>query len=193
MAERAQVPSSQSYEHAAWMLRCEVAAIMAVAYVESGPGGAFLPTGEPVILPEPHIFHELTGGKFDARYPDLSYPKWKPGHYGKASEQHAKLQRMVALDKEAAFKATSWGLFQIMGHNYRRAGFATVQAMVNAAYKDVDEHLRMFVRFIMADDAMADALRDHRWADFARRYNGTRFSENHYDTKMAQAYERFSA
>lgn len=183
-------PADTAYTAAAWMLDCDVAAIRAVAEVESGPAGAFLDTGEPVILFEPHYFHELTGGKFDRSHPDLSYPKWKPGAYGKNSDQHSKLQRAALLNREAALKSCSWGLFQLMGANHRGAGFDNVQRMVTAAYRSADDHLRMFVNFIQSKGALLDALRAQNWREFARIYNGPGFETNRYDAKMAAAFDK---
>lgn len=183
-----------AFPSAAWMLATDIAAIKAVAEVESGPYGAFLDGGsEPTILFEPHYFHQFTGGKYDKTHPKLSYPKWKPGQYGKMSEQHDKLAAAAKLDREAALKSCSWGAYQIMGANYRRAGFGSVQSMVTAAYKDADSHLRMFVNFILSDERLVVALRAHDWRTFARNYNGAGFEANKYDVKMAAAYTRLIA
>ena len=187
---KADQPSFEAYGHAAWMLNCDVPAIRAVAEVESGPLGGFNDDGSPVILYEPHIFHQLTGGKYDARYPELSYAKWKTRPYGSNAEQHQRLARAVALDRDAALKSCSWGLFQIMGSNHRMAGHLTVQRMVNAAYADVDEHLRMFVNFIINRNGLIDALRAHDWPTFKLVYNGP--GENEYAAKMAAAFARLS-
>lgn len=174
------------------MLGCDVPAIRAVAEVESGQYGGFNDDGSPVILFEPHIFHQLTGGRFDARYPALSYPKWKPGTYGKNSEQHTKLQAAAVLDRDAALKSCSWGLLQILGSNHRAAGHVTIQRFVTAAYRSVDDHLRMFVNFIQSRAELTDALRSHNWTAFASAYNGPGYAKNQYDTKMAEAFDRLS-
>lgn len=192
----------ESYAHAAWFLRCEVAAIMAVAEVESN-GRGFDAAGRPVILYEPHYFSRLTGGKFDRSHPTLSYPKWKAGGYGKDSEQWPKLEAAKKLDLLAALQSCSWGLFQIMGTHYRRAGFASVQDMVTAAHRDADEHLRMFVWFIATDPALTAALRDLSYpppgvtrenaaARFAKAYNGSGYAANKYDERIAAAYARLA-
>lgn len=165
---------------------------MAVAEVEAGRDGAFLPSGEPVILYEPHVFSRLTNHKYDQSHPKLSYPKWRSGKgvYGKSSEQHGKLQAASRLNHEAALGACSWGLFQIMGYNYKRAGHPTLQSFVSAAYADVDSHLRMFVSFILSQSSLAEALREHDWPEFKRLYNGS--GANDYAERMAEAYERLT-
>lgn len=192
------LPSAESFVAAAWFLRCEVPAIRAVAEVESGPHGAFLATGEPVILYERHLFHRLTGGihggvqvKDAAReYGHLSLSA--PGGYGPVSLQHVKLEAAVVLDREAALKSCSWGLFQILGLNHVRAGYPNLQRFINAMYREVDDHLRAFVMFIRGDDQLLDALRSLSWDVFAQLYNGPAYRRNDYHNKLAKAYERLS-
>jgi peptidoglycan hydrolase-like protein with peptidoglycan-binding domain len=36
------------------------------------------------------------------------------------------------------------------------------------------------------------ALRDHRWADFARGYNGKNYAVNAYDTKLHDAFQHYT-
>lgn len=196
---KADRPPSLSYAHAAWLVRAEPAALQAVGEVEAGPYGAFLDTGEPVILYERHIFHRLTNGRFSGAiapgdFPrevsELSLPTADPHGYGPVSIQHAKLAAAVKLDRDAALKACSWGMFQILGLNHAEAGFPTLQGFVNAMYRSADDHLRALVMFLRHDERLVEALREHEWADFAARYNGPNFARGHYDSKLATAYAR---
>jgi hypothetical protein len=75
--------------------------------------------------------------------------------------------------------------------NYSRVGSRTVDEFVVAQKLSEKEHLDAFVKFILSHD-LSDELRERRWADFARRYNGPRYAENHYDEKMAAAYTTHS-
>lgn len=173
---------------AAWLLGCDVPAMKAVGIVESGSVGAFLPTGEPVILFERHLFHRLTGGLYSATHPDISNPD--PGGYGKTSEQHRRLARAAELNRSAALQSASWGAFQVLASNYQRAGYDSVQAFINAMYRSAADHLRAFACFVRSDSRLEIALRMHDWPAFARWYNGPSYRQNHYDTKLARAYER---
>jgi hypothetical protein len=184
---KADQPTDEGYAAAAWLLGVETRAMKAVAEVEAGPQGAFLSTGEPTILFERHIFHRLTGGRFDAVAPGLSNAI--SGGYGKYSEQHGRLARAVKLDRDAALKSASWGLFQVMGFNHVAAGFPDLQRFINAAYRDVDDHLRMFVMFIRSDAGLVDAIRARAWDAFALRYNGPDYKRNDYAVKMGDAYQ----
>lgn len=173
------------YLTAADLLRVEPATIKAVAEVEAGPYGAFLETGEPTILFERHVFHRLTGGRFDASHPDLS--SRRAGGYGKVSAQHGRLARAAALDREAALQSASYGLFQIMGFNHQVAGHPTLQGFINAMYASALEHLLAMVRYCQ-HHGLDRHLRAHDWASFARGYNGPAFARNRYDSKLASAY-----
>jgi len=169
---------------AAASLGCDAKAIKAVAKVESSRS-PFDPLGRPTILYERHLFRRLTAGRFDS-HPDLS--NRAAGGYGKFAEQYGKLQRAYALDPDAALKACSWGMFQILGMNHKAAGFASVDTFVKAMCQTEADHLKAFVSFIKASPGLLVALRERDWSGFARRYNGPEYHKNHYDEKMADAY-----
>lgn len=183
--------TAQDFQDAAAQLACTVADVRAVCQVEA-PRGGFNPDGTPVTLFEGHKFYHFTSGRFAVQAPDLCYPAQTSKWYGKTwqAEQY-RLQRAMALDRDAALKAASWGKFQIMGFNSALVGFDTIQAFVNAMYTGERAHLLAFVRFVQTT-GLAPALRRHDWAGFARGYNGPGYADNHYDTKLAAAHAQFS-
>jgi hypothetical protein len=182
--------NEQDFKRAADRLGCEVAAIKAVAEVECGGKTGFLPDKRPKILFESRWFHKLTGGRFDASHPDLSTPTWVRNYKGGAAE-YDRLGAAIALDRPAALKSASWGMFQILGVNHAVVGFDNVEAFVKAQLESEGRQLDAFVGFVISNK-LDDELRDKRWADFARVYNGPGFAENKYDRKMADAYARHS-
>jgi hypothetical protein len=176
------------FERAATRLRCEVAAIKAVAEVES-LGKGFYDDGFPVILFERHIFRRYTQGRYNQTHPHLS---GQQGGYGAAgATQRRKFNEAFALNPDAAMKACSWGKFQIMGFNHAVCGFSTVGAFVDAMKISEGEHLDAFVSFVIENN-LADELRRKNWAAFASGYNGAGYRKNRYDTKMATAYTKYS-
>ena len=186
--------SDADYAMAAQALGCEVAAIKAVAEVESKES-PFDAKNRPTILYERHIFARATvpPGKFNASHPDLSAKVgYGPGGYGTKDQQYGKLARAFQLDPDAALKAPSWGKFQILGMNHKACGHATAAAFVKAMTISEREHLRAFVSFVAANPAMLQALRKKDWAAFALRYNGTDYAKFKYDQKMAAAYNKFA-
>jgi len=177
------------YQRAADALGCQVAAIKAVREVEAG-GSGFNPDDSIKVLFEGHHFHRLTGGKYAAKHPTLSYPKWTREFYGKnQADEHKRFAAAVSLDPVAALQSTSFGLFQVMGFNHARCGFADAADMVKAFSRGEPEQLDGFVEFVKFS-GLADELQQCRWADFARLYNGPSYAQNRYDTKLAAAFKK---
>jgi len=187
--------TEQQYKDSAKQLNCEVAALKAVAEVESG-GDGFLKDGQCKILFEPHVFwKELRKLGIDPStfkgVEDILYPVWGSKPYGKVSAQHERLDRAILISRDAALKSASWGKFQILGLNYKLSGFGTVREFVEAMNKNEDEHLKAFVSFIK-NTMLDDELRAKDWKGFARGYNGALYYKNNYDKKLAASYLKFS-
>lgn len=178
------------YERAADRLDCEVAAVKAVAKVESR-GGGFLADKRPKILFESRWFHKLTSGQFDQTHPEISTRTWVRNYKGGAGE-YERLAVALDLNRDAALKSASWGMFQILGINHGVAGFNDVQSFVQALLDSEGAHLDAFTGFVIGN-RLDDELRDKRWADFASGYNGPGYRLNRYDEKMAAAYADFAA
>jgi hypothetical protein len=179
--------TENDYKQAAEILGVEVACVKAVTKVESR-GSGFLPIGAPVILFERHWMYKLLKAKLgkEPALSDVVDPK--AGGYKGGTAEHTRLEKAVAIDRECALQSASWGLFQIMGFHYKTLGYPTVQAFVNAAYKSEGSQLDMFVRFLKANPAMLSALKAKDWPKFAKLYNGPKYKDNNYDTKLRDAY-----
>lgn len=187
--------SNDAFSKAASSLGVNIAAIKAIAEVES-QGNGFYDNGEVKILFERHIFYQQLVKARGKAYADSVY-KSNPdicnpvaGGYGKFSEQHPKLRRAEAFDKTSAREACSWGAFQVLGSNWKSLGYNSVQDLVNDAFSD-DGQLNMLVRFLKANPAIIAAMNRKDWAEVARRYNGPSYAKNNYDTKLADAYKKF--
>lgn len=174
------------YERVARALRCEPAAIRAVAEVESA-GGGFLPDGRPKILFERHIFSRLTERRFDLRAPDLS--DRDPGGYEGNAAEYLRLYRAAQLDADAAVQSASWGMFQIMGFNWRACGEKSLLGFVLAMHNSEPAQLNLFAGFI-ASTGLDEPLRERDWRRFAEGYNGP--AQRGYDSRIADAYTRHS-
>ncbi|MCF6112012.1 N-acetylmuramidase domain-containing protein [Mesorhizobium muleiense] len=153
-------------------------------------GSGFDRHGRPKLLFEPHVFYRnLAGAKRTAAVKaGLAYAKWGAKPY--PGDSYPRLVAAMAIDETAALKSASWGLTQILGENFRAAGFASVQAMVQAFMADEAAHLEAAVRFIRANK-LDDELRDHNWAGFSRGYNGPGYKKNRYDSKLAAAFAKW--
>lgn len=166
------------------------AALWSVLSVETS-GCGFLPDRRPKILFERHVFHRLTGGKWDGDDPDISSPT-RGGYGASGAHQYVRLQAAMQLDANAALQSASWGLGQIMGENFKLAGFGSVQGMVNAFLGGEDAQLLGMANFVRYSH-MAPALQTLNWATFARLYNGAHYAANNYDGHLASFYAHFSS
>jgi len=180
--------SVADYQRAADLLGVEVAAIRAVVKVEAA-GHGFLPDGRPKILFERHWFWELTPLPVSKTRPDLS--SYESGGYLGGTREWDRLNAAIQFDKLAALQSASWGLGQVMGFNYKVAGYSDVEIFVKAMHHSEGKQLDAMMTFIKNHPAMVSALRSHDWATFAKLYNGPDYRRNQYDTKLAQAFSDF--
>jgi N-acetylmuramidase-like protein/putative peptidoglycan binding protein len=161
--------------------------VWAVLTVET-KGFGFLPDRRPQILFERHIFHKLTNGRHDAGNADVSNAA-AGGYVGRADE-YPRLQKAMALDRDAALQSASWGVGQVMGFNHGIAGFPSVTAMVDAMVRDENAQLLAVASFIKSTK-LDSALQRQDWRAFAAGYNGADFAKNQYDTRLAKAHVEY--
>lgn len=161
--------------------------LLAVVSVETS-GCGFLPDRRPAILFERHIFSRTTGGKFDASHPDISNPK--PGGYKFGADEYPRLAAAIQLDRDAALQSASWGAGQIMGFNFKAAGYPDVESMVQDACAGEDGQLKAMANFLKSS-GLHRALAAHDWTSFARGYNGADFQKNNYDARLAGAFQMY--
>lgn len=171
------------------LLAVEPAMLWTVIGVETA-GMGFLADRRPKILFERHYFHRLTDGRYDASDPDISAPT--SGGYGPAgAHQYQRLAAAIQLDRDAALRSASWGMGQIMGDNFGKAGFQSVADMVAAFVRGENAQFLGMAQFISGSPLRA-ALAGQDWATFARLYNGPDYAANHYDEHLQAAYQRLS-
>lgn len=180
----------------------EIPVVKAVQEVESS-GKGFLADNRPTILFEGHIFwKELEKREIDPRplvkgNENVLYPKWTRDFYEGKGKEYVRLEKAKNVGTqseilEAALASCSWGMFQIMGFNYKLVDAFDVIDYVTKSKRSEAAHLKAFGEFIMSTKLLKP-LREKRWADFARGYNGRNFAVNQYDKRLAAAYLKYSA
>ena len=184
----------QAAKESAARLGVEAHVLAAVAIVESAGRALAIVTGkpEPVIRFEGHYFDRRLDGmqKVAARAAGLSSPL--AGAVKNPASQSARwalLERAAAINREAAYESTSFGVGQVMGAHWKWLGYEDVDALVSEARSGLAGQIRLMERFIRKS-GLADALRRQDWSSFARGYNGPGFARNGYDRKLAQTVER---
>ena len=177
-------------------LGIEVAALRAVIEVEC-KGSGFNADGTPVILFERHVMRQrLIANKRDidlslisAERPDLCSKS--TGAYGLYSAQHGRLNAAAQYHRDSALESASWGIGQVMGYHWKALGYQSLQAFINAMYKDEASQLDAMCRYIKVNN-LVDALKNKDWKSFARGYNGAAYAKNSYDVKLGNAYKKWS-
>ena len=177
-------------------LGIDVAALRAVIEVEC-KGSGFNADGTPVILFERHVMRQrLIANKRDidlslisAERPDLCSKS--TGAYGLYSAQHGRLNAAAQYHRDSALESASWGLGQVMGYHWQALGYSSLQAFINAMYKDEASQLDAMCRYIKVNN-LVNALKNKDWKAFARGYNGAAYAKNSYDVKLGNAYKKWS-
>jgi hypothetical protein len=165
-------------------LGCTTKQLRAVSIVESG-GAAFDRSGRPKILFERHLFHRYTNGAFTPSI--FSNPQG--GGYDVDSWE--KLTLAACKNAEAAFAATSWGKFQVLGCHALGLGYSSPLEMAFSTAVSEAAHYELLARYIEKNKlkpALAKLSRDpNDNVLFASAYNGPSFRQFNYDHKLAQA------
>ncbi|AYA01711.1 DUF3380 domain-containing protein [Acinetobacter sp. WCHAc010034] len=178
-------------------LGVEAAALKAVHEVECR-GSGFNPDSTLVILFERHVMRQrLIAGKLFsiAEKMEIEQPNLcskTSGGYGLYSVQHQRLSAAAEYHRESALESVSWGLGQVMGYHWKSLGYESLQAFVNAMYKDEASQLDAMCRYIKVN-GLINALKNKDWKAFALGYNGKGYAKNSYDTKLANAYKKWAA
>lgn len=179
-------------------LGIEPALLKAVQLVEAAGRDGFLADGRPQILFEGHIMYKEFHKKFPdrdldylcERFSTVFYPKWDKSKYFGGLGEYKRLELAKEIDEECALKATSWGMFQIMGFNHNLCGCKDVFDFVHKMSESHEKQLELMYYF-MNNSGCLKELKEKDWAGFAKKYNGPGYAQNAYDQKLRNAYENF--
>lgn len=179
-------------------LGIEPALLKAVQIVEAAGRDGFLSDGRPQILFEGHIMYKEVHKKFPDRdlaylcnrYSTVFYPKWNKSKYFGGLGEYKRLELAKEIDEECALKATSWGMFQIMGFNHNLCGCKDVFDFVHKMSESHEKQLELMYYF-MNNSGCLKELKEKDWVGFAKKYNGPGYAQNAYDQKLRNAYENF--
>ena len=164
--------------------------LAALIEIES-QGSGYLGDGRLKILYEPHIFHGLTDGAHGEVKP-ISARAWstvRSWGYGSLSEQYERRSKAARKDKDAAYQACSYGAFQLLGTNYRAAGYDNIHAMVDDLEEKPRAHLQSIIRW-MTHEGLLELLRRREMEAFFRAYNGPAWREHGYGRRFEEAKAR---
>jgi len=180
-------PSDTVFRDVAGRLGGEHAAIRAVFDVEAA-GRFYERDGSLPHRFEPHHFPRGYWGEIGF-HPGRKTP-WKASLRLSNSRRRKMFAAAEEIDREAAYRASSWGAPQIMGFNAGPAGYASAQDMVADMLEHPDNQVLAFFEFVDSQ-GLGAYLRAHDWYRFAYRYNGSGQAQT-YARKLESAYRRRS-
>ena len=174
------------------------AALLAVKLVESGTKSGFLSSGRPQILFEGHVFYKylkanvksLDMNKLCAQYPNIVYPKWNKSKYLGGEKEWTRLEQARQINVKYANYAASWGMFQVMGFNYKTCGCKSIDEFVEKMCTSQEQQLLLTLNFLKNSNLIVP-LQKRQWATFAKGYNGPGFAQNKYHIKLQAAYNNY--
>lgn len=174
------------------------AALLAVKLIESGTKSGFLDSGKPQILFEGHVFYKylkanvksLDMNKLCAQYPNIVYPKWDKSKYFGGEKEWTRLEQARKINLKYANYAASWGMFQVMGFNYKTCGCKNIDEFVEKMCTSQEQQLLLTLNFLKNSNLIVP-LQKRQWATFAKGYNGPGFAQNKYHIKLQAAYNNY--
>lgn len=169
-------------------LGCEIATLRSIIQVETG-GSGYDKQGRPKALFEPHIFYRLIADdKESLRRAIAEGVAYKyQGHRPYPMDSYPHIMAAMKINPAAALMATSWGLPQILGENFKECGYPSVLVMVLAFMAGEDGQVAAMAGF-MRSAGLLEALRTRDWKRIERVYNGPLGWKHGYARRLAVAY-----
>lgn len=212
-------------EAAAKELGCEAGLIYAIAKQESSSSSFVKLGDRvvPKILYERHQFRNRTRpnkkspSPYEEKYPDICGPAYFRARKNKKGEwiqhvtgavvtegdvygpggicQYKRLVKAYQLNSSVALQACSWGKFQIMGFNYKAAGFSDVVSFTKAMSRSDAEHIKAFLKFAKSNLTLLNGLRNKRFEKIAEGHNGEnwRAINPEYASNIEKYYKEYNS
>ncbi len=179
----------------------------AVLFVESLGSGFGSVDGRMIIRFEACAFYD-TWGKIHSKefsdyflcdVPDDKFrisPQDKFAEYhGNQSKEWAAFEFARNLDEESALKSISMGIGQIMGYNYDKIGYGSVEEMFNEMSTGTRPQLDGFFAFLKYKNYRGESclqpLKNESYIEFARCYNAAGMDE-YYGSKLQEAVKVYN-
>lgn len=167
------------YQATAKELDIAPAQVRAFAIVESDEK-PFTPSGNPVVRFEAGYWKRFRVATKAATIFDKAK---NPADLDARWEQFL---RMKQVDETAAILSHSFGLFQLMGFNFKHALCADPVTFLGE-HMTVEGQFKLFRRFVKMSPALLSAIRMNKPDGVGHHYNGPQYKRNKYDVKWAAA------
>ncbi|WP_127489372.1 N-acetylmuramidase domain-containing protein [Paenibacillus ehimensis] len=175
--------------------------LAAVILVESS-GSGFV-DGKLKIRFENHQFVDRAGYKelftwsSEARWKGHKFREsvkheWKMVHTGSQMGEYAAFEFAKKLKESAAYEAISMGMGQIMGFNYKQAGYHSAREMFDDFNRGHEQQINGMIHFMRGYNGgkLLKALKNNDLRSFVTQYNGSG-QVDAYTEKMEKAMETY--
>lgn len=147
----------------------EYASLMAIIATETPMQGFDNKTGKLLIQFEPSWFRK--------KEPFAPSGAWSVNKVDVQSKEWIAFNDAFSVDSVSAMESTSIGLPQIMGFNFKQAGYDSVNEMWDDFKKGEANQIEALCRFIVSNKKLLSAVRVRAWDVVATIYNGKSFRE----------------
>lgn len=144
-----------------------LARLLAIIEVESS-GSGFGKDGRLLLQFEPNVFSRRSGVPLDK----LNKWTWDENKVDVQSKEWLAFEDASKLNPTIAMESTSWGLPQIMGFNFKLAGYSDVKSMVEAFKVSEYNQVKGLLNFINSNGALYSAVIAADYEKISEIYNG---------------------
>ena len=88
-------------------------------------------------------------------------------------------------------ESTSIGMMQVMGFHWKLLGFKSVGEMWDYAKQSEANQVDMAIRFIKSNTKLDAGVRFKNWNTVAYYYNGAKYKDFKYDSRLLTAYVKY--
>lgn len=118
---------------------------------------------------------------------------WKAVHTGSQESEYAAFEFALSLNEDAAYQSISMGMGQIMGFNYKAAGYGSAKEMFDDFSKGNEQQLKGMITFFKNynNGKTLKALQKEDLESFVTQYNGSGQVDTYTSLmkKKAEAYK----
>ena len=184
----------EDWKRVASELGVEVAILKAIHEVEAS-SKSYLPQGYPALLFEAHVFYrELKALRVDPgplmkTHPGIISRSWDRKLYKGGIGEIPRINEAYQISPVAALRSASFGAFQISGFNCGPEGPFEFYRKIWTSEVGQLEVLSEFLR----KAGIIPYMKSLNFKEIAKRYNGSGYAANNYDTKLRRAYLKYKS
>ena len=172
---------------------------MGGAALQESIGAGFLGNHRLNIRMETHIFSERTKDKYKnyirrkngkRQYREKENMKWKTIDADNQNQNYKAFNIAKNLNKKGGYESISMGMFQIMGFNYKPAGYGSAKNMFNDYKKGIKKQVLSYAKFLRnySGGKLLKCLRNNNIAGYAKIYNG---GDPEYGSQLKNNIKRY--